>query len=162
MSTGAQPSSQDDLYQYLNASNTLENTRSQVEALEQTEAVEAFHTQMALLRRRLLKEPKAFRDMFIADGAHAIVWEFQQAELSPGFIRTMWDLMLKDDDTSKVLMRFVWNVPLKLKRKFVRAIDATCRIAIRCSRACRKIGRPTTTSRPISVTPSKGRPISAW
>ena len=123
MSTGAQPSSQDDLYQYLNASNTLESTRSQVEALEQTEAVEAFHTQMALLRRRLLKEPKAFRDMFIADGAHAIVWEFQQAELSPGFIRTMWDLMLKDDDTSKVLMRFVWNVPLGLKRKFVRAID---------------------------------------
>jgi len=31
--------------------------------------------------------------------------------------------MLRDDDTAKVLMRFVWNVPLKLKRKFVRAID---------------------------------------
>jgi glutamate synthase (NADPH/NADH) small chain len=123
MSTGATPSSQDDLTRYLNASSTLESTRSQIEALEQTEAVEDFHNQMALLRRRLLNEPKAFREMFIADGANAIVWEFKQPELSPGFVRTFWDLLLRDDDTSKVLMRFVWNVPLGLKRKFSRAID---------------------------------------
>ena len=117
-------SNQDDLYRYLNASSTLESTRSQVEALEQSAAVETFHQQMALLQRRLLKEPAAFRDMFIADGANAIVWEFKQPELSADFIRTFWDLLLRDDDTSRVLMRFVWNVPLGLKRKFVRAIDA--------------------------------------
>ena len=120
----ATPSNQDDLYRYLNASSTLQSTRSQVEALEQSAAVETFHQQMALLQRRLLKEPAAFRDMFIADGANAIVWEFKQAELSAEFVRTFWDLLLRDDDTSRVLMRFVWNVPLGLKRKFVRALDA--------------------------------------
>lgn len=122
MSTGT-PSKQDDLNRYLNASSTLESTRSQLEALEQTAAVEDFHNQMELLRRRLLQQPDAFRDMFIADGTNAIVWEFKQPELSATFVKTFWDLMLRDDDTSKVLMRFVWNVPLGLKRKFIRAID---------------------------------------
>ena len=117
------PRNSDDLNRYLNASSTLEATRSQIDALENTEAVEAFHRQLALLRRRLLSEPQAFRDIFIADGSEAMVWEFQQDELSPEFIRTMWALLLKGDDTSKVLMRCVWTVPLKLKRKFVRAID---------------------------------------
>jgi glutamate synthase (NADPH/NADH) small chain len=97
--------------------------RSQLEALEQSEAVETFHNQMALLQRRLLADPQAFRDMFIADGTNAIVWEFKQPELGADFIKTFWNLLLRDDDTSKVLMRFVWNVPLGLKRKFVRAID---------------------------------------
>ena len=113
----------DELNRYLSASSTLAATRSQLEALEQTEAVETFHRQLALLRRRLLNEPQAFRDMFIADGTNAMVWEFQQDELSQEFTRTFWSLLLRDDDTSKVLMRFVWNVPLGLKRKFVRAID---------------------------------------
>ncbi len=61
--------------------------------------------------------------MFIADGTNAMVWEFQQDELSAEFIRSMWGLLLRDDDASKVLMRFVWNVPMRLKRKFMRAID---------------------------------------
>lgn len=113
----------DDLYRYLNASSTLDNTRSQIEALEQTAAVEDFHNQMALLRRRLLQQPAAFREMFIADGSNAIVWEFQQPELGAEFVRTFWELLLRDDDTSRVLMRFVWNVPLGLKRKFIRALD---------------------------------------
>ena len=87
------------------------------------EAAESFQNQMALLQRRLLAEPQAFRDIFISDGSNTLVWEFQQDELSADFVRTMWRLLLRDDDASKVLMRFVWNVPLKLKRKFVRAID---------------------------------------
>ena len=63
MSTATMPSPRDDLYRYLNASNTLESTRSQLEALEQSEAVEAFHNQRALLQRRLLQQPEAFRDI---------------------------------------------------------------------------------------------------
>jgi len=118
------PAPNDELGRYLSANRTLDATRSQIDSLEHTEAVETFHRQMALLRRRLLIEPQAFRDIFIADGSEAMVWEFQQDELGPDFIRTLWALMLRDDDTSKVLMRFVWNVPLKLKRKFVRALDA--------------------------------------
>ena len=116
-------SNPDDLYRYLNASSTLESTRSQIEALEQTAAVEDFHLQMELLRRRLQQQPAAFREMFIADGSHAIVWEFQQPELGSEFVRTFWEILLRDDDSSRVLMRFVWNVPLGLKRKFIRALD---------------------------------------
>ena len=123
MSTGSTPFNQDDLHRYLNASSTLDTARSQIEALEQSEAVEAFNNQLALLRRRLLNDPQAFRDMFISDGTNAIVWEFQQDELGAEFTRMFWDLLLRDDDTSKVLMRFVWSVPLRLKRKFIRAID---------------------------------------
>jgi len=113
----------DDLNHYLSASSTLDTTRSQIEALKGTEAVATYHRQLALLQRRLLAEPQAFRDIFIADGSEAMVWEFQQDELGATFIQTLWALLLRDDDSSKVLMRFVWNVPLKLKRKFVRAID---------------------------------------
>lgn len=113
-----------DLQRYLSAASALESGRTELERLAQTEAVESFQSQLALLRRRLMEEPQAFRDMFIADGSNAMVWEFQQEELSPAFIRTMWALLLRDDDASKVLMRFIWNVPLRLKRKFIRAIEA--------------------------------------
>ena len=123
MSTGSTQFSQDDLQRYREASHALDATRSQIEALEQTAAVGTFNKQMDLLRRRLLNDPQAFREMFISDGAAAIVAEFKQDELSPEFIRTFWDLLLRDDDMSKVLMRFVWGVPLGLKRKFVKALD---------------------------------------
>ncbi len=52
-----------------------------------------------------------------------MAWEFQQPELGTEFVRAFWNLLLADDDTSKVLMRFVWSVPLGLKRKFIRALD---------------------------------------
>ena len=126
MTTGnsnAGSTGREDLFRYLDAGKSLESTQAQLEALEESEAVETFHSQMALLQRRLLADPQAFRDMFIADGTNAIVWEFKQPELGADFIKTFWNLLLRDDDTSKVLMRFVWNVPLGLKRKFVRAID---------------------------------------
>ncbi|GHU03408.1 hypothetical protein FACS1894158_01760 [Betaproteobacteria bacterium] len=124
MSTpGTRQFSQDDLRRYLDASNALESSRSQVEALQQTSAVETFNRQLDLLRRRLLDEPQAFRDMFISDGMAAVVAEFRQEDLSADFIHTFWDLLLRDDDTSKILMRFVWGVPLGLKRKFIRALD---------------------------------------
>ena len=115
--------SQNELHRYVDSASALENAQSQIEALEQTEAVKDFHNQMELLRRRLLQQPGAFRDMFIADGTNAVVWEFQQPELGAQFVRTLWELLLRDDDTSKVLMRFIWNVPLGMKRKFIRALD---------------------------------------
>ncbi|MDR3299361.1 MAG: sulfide/dihydroorotate dehydrogenase-like FAD/NAD-binding protein [Candidatus Accumulibacter sp.] len=120
----ARPFSPDDLQHYLAASNALESTRSQVEALEQTAAVETFNRQMDLLRRRLLSDPQAFREMFISDGAAAVAAEFRQDELSGEFIRAFWEQLLRDDDSiGPILMRFVWNVPLGLKRKFIKALD---------------------------------------
>lgn len=114
----------DQLFRYLDASTTLESTRTEVEQLEQTAAVEAFHHQMELLKRRLLTQPESFREMFISDGMSAVAWEFQQQELSEQFTRTLWEMLVRDDDSSAVLMRFLWSVPLGMKRKFIRAIDA--------------------------------------
>lgn len=123
MSNGSSQFGQDDLQRYREASNALDATRSQVEALEQTAAVGTFNKQLDLLRRRLLNDPQAFRELFISEGSGAIVAEFQQDELSAEFIHVFWDLLLRDDDMSKILMRFVWNVPLGLKRKFIKALD---------------------------------------
>ncbi len=123
MSTENMTPPQDVLQRYLSAGSQLENTRSQLAALEQTEAVETYHQQMALLGRRLQNEPQVFRDIFIADGSQAVAAEFRQEELGAEFIHTLWELLLRDDDASRLLMRFVWAVPLKLKRKFIRALD---------------------------------------
>ena len=35
----------------------------------------------------------------------------------------MWEALLRDDDSSTVLMRFVWDLPLGMKRKLVRGLD---------------------------------------
>ena len=80
--------------------------------------------QVDLLRRRLVSDPRAFRDVFISDGMQAVAWEFQQPELGEDFTRSLWEMLLRGDDSSTVLMRFIWNLPLSGKRKFVRAIDA--------------------------------------
>ena len=61
--------------------------------------------------------------MFVTEGTHAIAWEFQQGELSAEFTASFWKLLLRNDDMSAVLMRFIWNLPLRLKRTFVRALD---------------------------------------
>ena len=36
----------------------------------------------------------------------------------------LWSLLLRDDDMSTILQRFIWAMPLKFKRKFIAAIDA--------------------------------------
>ncbi len=118
------PTGADDLQRYVEASSTMETSRAQVEVLGRSESVESFNHQLDLLKRRLLTEPRAFRDLFISDGMEAIAWEFQQPELGADFVRSLWSMLLRDDDVSTVLMRFVWDLPLGMKRKFVRALDA--------------------------------------
>src|SRR5271157_1716435 len=114
----------DDLERYTQAAHALETTRGEIEELERTEAFDVFQKQLGLLRRRLLTSPQSLRQMFIDDGMQAIVWEFRQDELGRDFTKTLWSLLLRDDDMSAVLLRFIWNVPLKFKRKFIAAIDA--------------------------------------
>jgi len=121
---GGQPTRAEDVYRYVEASSTLESTRTQVEVLERSESVESFNRQLDLLKRRLVSEPRAFRDMFITDGMQAVAWEFQQDELSPEFVKALWQMMLRGDDSASVVMRFIWDLPLGMKRKFIRAIDA--------------------------------------
>jgi glutamate synthase (NADPH) small chain len=113
-----------DLERYRRVSTVLETTQSELEELESSEALQVFKKQLGLLRKRLLNDPKSLRQVFVDDGTHAIVWEFQQEKLGGAFIKTLWDLLLRDDDMSTILQRFVWALPLKFKRKFIAAIDA--------------------------------------
>ena len=113
----------EELQRYLEASSTLESSRAQVEVLERTESVESFNHQLDLLKRRLTSEPRAFRDLFISDGMSAVAWEFQQPELGADFVQMLWSMLSRDDDSSTILMRFVWDLPLGMKRKFVRGLD---------------------------------------
>jgi len=114
----------DELERYAHAAYALEATQDEIDELEHTEAFNVFQKQLGLLRRRLLASPQSLRQMFIDDGMQAIVWEFKQDALGRDFTKTLWGLLLRDDDASAILLRFIWNVPLKFKRKFIAAIDA--------------------------------------
>lgn len=116
-----------DVRQYLSTRESLEATQAHLNELAQSDAVGAFTTQMEVLRRQLAEEPRQFRGLFMNSGLAAVTAEFQKDELSAEFIRTLWDAMLRDDDSSAVLMRFLWNLPLRLKRKFIRALDVHLR-----------------------------------
>lgn len=116
-------SSREQLERYAEVKAVAEATQNQLAELERSQEVEIFHRQLDLLRRRLLADPQSFRQMFITEGMEAIAWEFQQEELGEAFTKTFWDLLLAGDDVSTILQRFVWDVPLKFKRKFIRAID---------------------------------------
>jgi len=82
-----------------------------------------FNSQLGLLQRRLVADPRAFRELFTADGMEAVAWEFRQPELSEEFINRVWEVISRDDDSSQVMMRFLWRLPVGKKRMFIRAID---------------------------------------
>jgi glutamate synthase (NADPH/NADH) small chain len=83
----------------------------------------SFTNQLGLLERRLVADPRAFRELFTADGMEAVAWEFRQPELGAKFTRQLWEVLSRDDDSSKLLMRFLWQLPLGKKRMFMRALD---------------------------------------
>ncbi len=114
----------EDLDRYREVSTALETTQSELEELEGSEALQVFKKQLSLLRKRLLNDPKSLRQVFIDDGTHAIIWEFKQNQLGADFTKTLWNLLLRDDDMSTILQRFIWALPLKFKRRFIAAIDA--------------------------------------
>jgi glutamate synthase (NADPH/NADH) small chain len=129
-SSTSPPYNREDVQHYYRANLEIESSRHRIEdatqeirALEHSEAVELFQKQVGLLQKRLVGDPKFFQQVFISEGTNAIAWEFQKEELDAGFIRTLWNLLLRGDDMSALLQRFIWNIPLKFKRKFVRAID---------------------------------------
>jgi glutamate synthase (NADPH/NADH) small chain len=78
---------------------------------------------LGLLSRQLQSDPRAFRESFISSGLQAIAWEFSQPELSAEFVHALWQTMLRGDDSSTVVMRFLWELPLSKKRMFVRGLD---------------------------------------
>ncbi len=96
--------------------------RDEFDALEGSEE-EIFQKQLTLLRKHLLSDPRSLRSVFVADGVQAIAWEFQQEELGATFTKTLWQLLVRNDAMSTILLRFIWFMPLKFKRRFVKAID---------------------------------------
>lgn len=122
--TPIRPTDQDDVLRWVGARSALDATREEVENLNATRGVSTFRNELSLLERRLVADPRTFRDMFIADGMQAVAWEFRQPELSREFIVRLWDMLLREDDVSTLLMRFIWDLPLGKKRLFVKAIDA--------------------------------------
>ena len=103
--------------------NRIHDAREEVQELEHSNAVEVFQKQIGLLQKRLIDDPKFFNQVFINEGINAISWEFQQDALSKSFTSTLWEMLVRADDMSTVLLRFIWNIPLKFKRKFIRALD---------------------------------------
>jgi len=131
--SGANPNCayhQEDVERYYQANLEIENNRhhikearEEITELEHNRSVELFQKQVGLLQKRLVNDPKFFQQVFITEGINAIAWEFQQDELDEAFVHTLWELLLRNDDMSTLLLRFLWNIPLKFKRKFIRAID---------------------------------------
>ncbi|MFO1426549.1 MAG: FAD-dependent oxidoreductase [Steroidobacteraceae bacterium] len=68
--------------------------------------------------------PPPQRPEALAAGSRALAWEFEQPELGADFVRKLWELLLRGDDLSAVLLRFIWGASLKHKRKFIRALEA--------------------------------------
>ncbi|PMM23234.1 sulfide/dihydroorotate dehydrogenase-like FAD/NAD-binding protein [Vibrio breoganii] len=79
--------------------------------------------QQTLLEQRMRKDPKRFQQMVIDESMQAIQAALKYGELSASFVEKLWELLLVDDELSITLQRYLWRVPLKQKRAFVRGID---------------------------------------
>ena len=84
---------------------------------------ELFEKQLALLRKRLLASPRRSARSSSTTACRPSRGSSSRTSSARDFTKTLWDLLLRNDDMSTILLRFIWNVPLKFKRKFVRAID---------------------------------------
>ena len=92
-----------------------------VEVVESQDVL--FQKQLDVLKKHLASDPRSLNSVFVADGTQAIAWEFQQDEIGERFTGVLWNLLLRGDDMSTVLQRFIWGLPLKFKRKFIKALD---------------------------------------
>lgn len=79
--------------------------------------------QKTLLEQRMRKDPKRFQQMVIDESMQAIQAALKYGDLSVSFVEKLWELLLVDDELSITLQRYLWRVPLKQKRAFVRGID---------------------------------------
>ncbi len=109
---------------YLAASESLTASRKALDALAADSEVAAFEAQLTVLKRSLAADPKQFSGLFIAGGMAAVAAEFRAGELSASFTRLLWDMLLRTDDAGRLVMRFLWDLPLRGKRTFIRALDA--------------------------------------
>ena len=108
---------------YLAAQAALDASRAQLAALASDPAVGAFEAQVEVLKRQLAANPRQFRELFLRDGVQQVAAAFAAGPLTAAFTRQLWSTLLRDDDASRVAMRFLWSAPLRLKRRFVAGLD---------------------------------------
>lgn len=108
---------------YLAAQAALDASRAQLAALASDPAVGAFEAQVEVLKRQLAADPRQFRELFLRDGVQQVAAAFSAGPLTAEFTRRLWAVLLRDDDASTVVMRFLWGAPLRLKRRFIAGLD---------------------------------------
>ena len=112
-----------DLDRYRQAESALEATHEAIEELERTEAFDVFQKQLGLLRKRLLEQPE-LGPPDVRRRRHAgDRLGIQAGRARPRVHQDAVEAAARDDDMSAILLRFIWNLPLKFKRKFIVAID---------------------------------------
>lgn len=79
--------------------------------------------QLNILERRFNADPKLFQAMFVAEGLAQLHAAFDAGELSEAMTLKIWELLEREDTVGRIMMRFLWNLPLGKKRVFIRAID---------------------------------------
>ncbi len=111
-----------DIRQYLSTRDALEAARSQLSRNSNVPGRWApFNTQLAVLRQHLAENPRQFRQLFISSGIGAVAAEFQKDELGAEFMHALGVAAAGRRQLAGG-SRFLWDVPLRLKRKFIRAI----------------------------------------
>ena len=102
----------------------IDEAREEIKELEHSESVELFQKQVGLLQKRLVNDPQFFHQTLHhrRHERHRLGVSAGRAgaRLSP---RPCGTCCCKNDDMSTLLLRFLWNIPLKFKRKFIRAIE---------------------------------------
>lgn len=85
--------------------------------------IRANAVEMSVLERRFNADPKLFQTMFIAEGLGQLHAAFAAGELPEELTVKIWELLEREDSVGRVMMRFLWDLPLGKKRVFIRAID---------------------------------------
>ena len=110
--------------EYLAAQARLDASRGAMAALASDPAVGTFEAQLSVLKRQLASDPGQFRELFVRDGMQQVAAQFAAGALTAEFTAKLWDILLRDDDASRLIMRFLWDAPLRLKRSFIAGLDA--------------------------------------
>ncbi|MBW3085907.1 Dihydroorotate dehydrogenase B (NAD(+)), electron transfer subunit [Austwickia sp. TVS 96-490-7B] len=89
-----------------------------------TATADPFAEQMFLLEKKMRVDPEPFRDVAHIPGCERLVFAFQDNELSAEITHRLWEILLVDDADGRALMRFLWLLTTRFKKRFVAALDA--------------------------------------
>ncbi|UJF17156.1 sulfide/dihydroorotate dehydrogenase-like FAD/NAD-binding protein [Vibrio sp. SS-MA-C1-2] len=79
--------------------------------------------QQDLLLRSAEQQSRKYSNLLAKQSMELIQKTLKKGDLSENFITGLWNALLEDNPLSQVLQRYLWRVPLKQKRHFIRGID---------------------------------------